>query len=154
MVFFHVLTYRGMNQNKLPGQSDTTPSFRTFLSTVFSYRVRSGMAAWILHRVTGLSLVLYLAIHIMGLRSLGNPLAFEAYITGYRNPLFKFAEVMLLGSVAFHAFNGLRIFAQDMYFRSERQKPLFYAVLALTIIVTIIGGLPIIFPYFITPLLP
>jgi len=143
-----------MNQNKLPGDSGTTPSFRTFLSTVFSYRVRPGMAAWILHRVTGLSLVLYLVIHIKGLHSLDNHLAFETYITGYRNPLFKFAEVMLLGAVAFHAFNGLRIFLQDMYFRSERQKPLFYAVLALTIIVTIIGGLPIIFPYFITPLLP
>lgn len=112
------------------------------------------MVAWLLHRLTGLALVLYLAVHIMGLRSLSEPAAFEAYITVYRSHLFKVAEVMLLGSVAFHAFNGVRILLQDLFFRSERQRVLFYAVLALTVTVTLAGGLPILFPYFIAPLLP
>ena len=112
------------------------------------------MVAWLLHRFTGLALVFYLAIHIMGLRSLSDPAAFEVYITLYRNSLFKIAEVMLLGAVAFHAFNGVRILVQDVFFRSERQQVLFYIVLVLTVIVTLAGGVPLIFPYLIAPLLP
>ena len=153
--FAHQVYRIGMQQNiERSGPSRDNPSFRTFLSTASSYKVRAGMAAWLLHRLTGLALVFYLAIHIMGLRSLSDPAAFEIYITVYRSPLFKVAEVMLLGAVAFHAFNGLRILVQDMFFRSERQRTLFYIVLALTVIVTLAGGGPVIFPYFIAPLLP
>ncbi len=112
------------------------------------------MAAWLLHRLTGLALVAYLVMHISGLRALGDPLAFEAYITSYRTLHYKIGEVVLLGAVAFHAFNGVRIVIQDMFFRSERQRFLFYAVLALTVLVTVAGGLPVLFPYLIAPLLP
>lgn len=151
---YHI--YRlGMQENiERSGPSRDNPSFRTFLSMISSYRIRAGMAAWLLHRLTGLSLVLYLVVHIMGLRSLGDPAAFELYITTFRNPLFKIAEIMLLGAIAFHAFNGVRILIQDIFFRSERQRILFYAVFALSSIVTLAGGLLIIFPYFIAPFLP
>ncbi|ASQ91494.1 succinate dehydrogenase, cytochrome b556 subunit [Prosthecochloris sp. GSB1] len=130
-----------------------SPSFWNFLATVFSYRLWPGMAAWLLHRLTGLFLVLYLALHIMGLRSLADPASFEIYVTTYRNPLFKVAEVLLLGTVAFHAFNGTRIMLQDLFFRSEMHKPLFYAVVGLTAAVTLAGGFPILAPY-IAQLLP
>jgi succinate dehydrogenase / fumarate reductase cytochrome b subunit len=136
------------------GQSRNRPSFRTFLFTASSYRKLAGMLAWLLHRFTGLALVAYLVLHIMGLRSLADPAAFEVYVTTYRNPLFKIAEAILLGSVAFHAFNGVRIMIQDAFYRSERQRQLFYGVLVLTFVVTLVGGLSIIFPYFIAPMFP
>lgn len=123
------------------------PSLRTFLRTLFSWQPLPGLVAWVLHRLTGLMLVVYLPIHVMGLRSLHDPVAFEKYVTLYRNPLFKVAEVVLLFVVAFHAFNGIRIVLQDLYFRSDRQKPLFYAVLLLTFFVTIVVGYPILAPY-------
>jgi len=107
----------------------------------------------LLHRLTGLFLVLYLVLHIMGLRSLADPASFEIYVTTYRNPLFKVAEVLLLATVAFHAFNGTRIMLQDIFFRSALQKPLFYAVIVLTVVVTLAGGFPILAPY-IAELLP
>lgn len=137
-----------------PGPPGKRPSLRTFLLTAFSYRKHSGMWAWLLHRLTGMALVLYLVAHIMGLRSLNDPAAFEAYITTFRSPLFKIAEVMLLGSVAFHAFNGLRIMIQDMFYRSENQQRLFHGVLFFTFAVTLAGGIALVFPYFIAPLLP
>lgn len=112
------------------------------------------MGAWLLHRLSGLFLVLYLVFHINGLRALSDPSEFEVYVTVFRSPLFKIAEFMLLIVAAFHAFNGMRILIQDMGFRSDRQRVLFYGVLALTIIVMLAGGVPIIFPYFIAPLLP
>lgn len=141
-------------KNERPGLPGKNPSLRTFLFTAFSYRKRAGMTAWLLHRLTGLSLVLYLVAHILGLRSLADPAAFETYITTFRSPLFKTAEVMLLGSVAFHAFNGLRIMIQDMFYRSENQRRLFYGMLFFSVLVTLSGGLVIVFPYFIAPLLP
>jgi succinate dehydrogenase / fumarate reductase cytochrome b subunit len=134
------------------GPSGKRPSLRTFLQTAFSYRKRSGMWAWLLHRLTGIALVLYLVLHIKGLHSLPDPVAFEAYISTFRSPLFKIAEVMLLGSVAFHAFNGLRIMVQDMFYRSENQRRLYHGVIMLTAAVTLAGGLSLLFPYFIAPL--
>ncbi len=136
-----------------PARLKDSPSFSTFLRTAASYRVRPGMAAWILHRLTGLLLVIYLPLHVMGLRSLADPASFEKYVTLYRNPLFKLAEVVLLGVVAFHAFNGIRILLQDLYFRSDTQRVLFYVVLVLTLLVTALVGYPILYPYFIGPLL-
>ena len=137
-----------------PGQQGKRPSLRTFVFSALSYRKRAGMSAWLLHRFTGTALVLYLVAHIMGLRSLADPAAFEVYITTFRSPLFKIAEVMLLGSVAFHAFNGLRIMIQDMFYRSENQRRLFYGVFLLSVLVTLAGGLTLVFPYFIAPFLP
>ncbi len=139
-----------LHKRERPG----APSFRTFLSTVFSYRKKAGMAAWMLHRLTGLALVLYLVMHIIGLRSLTDPVLFEAYVSTFRSPLFKIAEVLLLGSIAYHAFNGLRIAIQDAFYRSENQRRLFYGVLAFTAAVVIAGGLVLLYPYFIMPLLP
>ncbi|MEM8559633.1 MAG: succinate dehydrogenase, cytochrome b556 subunit, partial [Bacteroidota bacterium] len=40
------------------------------------YRVRTGMFAWMLHRLTGLALVGYLVVHVWGLRAITNA---EAY---------------------------------------------------------------------------
>ncbi|ACF47258.1 MAG: succinate dehydrogenase, cytochrome b556 subunit [Prosthecochloris sp.] len=132
-----------------PARLKASPSFRTFLMTALSYRVKPGMAAWVLHRLTGLLLVIYLPLHVMGLRSLSDPVRFEKYVTLYRNPLFKMAEVALLAVVAFHAFNGIRILLQDLYFRSDTQRPLFYAVVVLTVLVTAVVGYPILSPYII-----
>ena len=137
-----------------PGSPGKKPSLRTFLFTVFSYRKRAGMSAWLLHRLTGIALVLYLVAHIMGLRSLTDPASFEAYITTFRSPFFKVAEVLLLGSVAFHAFNGLRIMIQDTFYRSENQRRLFYGVMVAAVLVSVFGGLSIVFPYFLAPLFP
>lgn len=136
------------------GPSAKNASFRTFLSTASTYRPRAGMVAWLLHRLTGLFLLLFLVAHIIGLMSLNDPAAFEIYVTTFRSPLLKIAEVMLLGSIALHAFNGLRIMIQDLFYRSETQRFLFYLALFLTTIVTLAGGTALIFPYFISPLLP
>ncbi|ANT65995.1 succinate dehydrogenase, cytochrome b556 subunit [Prosthecochloris sp. CIB 2401] len=129
------------------------PSLKNFIATVVSMTPKPGMVAWLLHRLTGLFLVLYLVLHTLGLRSMGDPVAFEKYVTMYRQPLFKFAEFLLLGVVAYHAFNGIRIILQDMFFRSGTERPLFYLVLLLTVMITVVGGYHIIYPYFIAPLL-
>jgi succinate dehydrogenase / fumarate reductase cytochrome b subunit len=118
------------------------------------YRVRTGMFAWLMHRLTGVGLVVYLAIHIWGLKSLSSPEAFNALIAKYHAPIFKVGEFLLLVAVAYHAMNGLRIVLIDFLGWSPKQKKLFWTLGAVTMVIILVGGWPSIYAlgeYFFGP---
>ncbi|MEM6286079.1 MAG: succinate dehydrogenase, cytochrome b556 subunit [Bacteroidota bacterium] len=106
------------------------------------YKLRVGMVAWILHRLTGLGLVAYLAIHVWGLKAITNPEAYNALIASYHQPLFKVAEVGLLGAVVYHALNGLRIVLIDFMGWSPNHKKLFWTLGAVALVLVVVGGYP------------
>lgn len=90
-----------------------------------------GMWAWILHRLTGLGLVLYIFIHIVLMSSslLRGQQAFDAmlsYLMGH--PVFQVLETLLLGAALYHGFNGIRILLFDLGLGIgvRRQKLLFW----------------------------
>ncbi len=90
-----------------------------------------GMWAWILHRLTGLGLVLYIFIHIVLMSSslLRGRQAFDAmlsYLMGH--PVFQVLETLLLGAALYHGFNGIRILLFDLGLGIgvRRQKLLFW----------------------------
>jgi succinate dehydrogenase / fumarate reductase cytochrome b subunit len=97
------------------------------------YRMQEGMIAWILHRVTGAAVVLFLLLHISDITLIGwGPGLFNKWLVIYRAWPFRVMEVFLLAGVLFHALNGLRIILID--FRPAAagiQKQLFYGELAL-----------------------
>jgi len=109
------------------------------------YRVRTGMFAWIMHRLTGVGLVVYLIIHIWGLTSLSDPETFNALIAKYHSPIFKVGEFGLLVAVAYHAMNGLRIVLIDFLGWSPKQKRLFVTLGAVTALIILVGGWPSIY---------
>ena len=109
------------------------------------YRVRTGMFAWLMHRLTGVGLVVYLVIHIWGLKSLTDPASFNALIAKYHAPIFKVGEFLLLVAVAYHAMNGLRIVLIDFLGWSPNQKRLFWTLGVVTAIIIIVGGYPSIY---------
>lgn len=109
---------------------------------VTRYRVRIGMFAWLLHRLTGLAIIGYLVIHVWGLRAVTNADAYNALITGYHGPLFKLGEFLLLGAVIYHALNGLRIVLIDFVGWSPKQKRLFWTLGAVAVILFVVGGYP------------
>lgn len=80
------------------------------------YRGGLGMWAWVLHRVTGVAVLLFLAVHIVEtfLLSLG-PDVYNRTLALYNTPFFKLAEVALLFAVLYHAINGIRITIQDFF---------------------------------------
>lgn len=80
------------------------------------YRGGAGMYAWALHRLTGLGVLAFLAIHIVEtfLLALGPELYNEAIAT-YNTPFFRVAEVALLFAVLYHAINGIRVTIQDFW---------------------------------------
>ncbi len=108
------------------------------------YKVRTGMFAWMLHRLTGVALVVYLILHVWELRALTDPDAFNALITKYHAPIYKIGEFLLLGAVVYHALNGLRIVLIDFLGWSPNQKRLFWTLGAVAVILMVVGGYPII----------
>ncbi|MFB6249510.1 MAG: succinate dehydrogenase, cytochrome b556 subunit [Salinibacter sp.] len=114
-------------------------------SRVQRYRIRTGMFAWLMHRLTGVGLVVYLIIHIWGPQSLSDPETFNALIAKYHSPIFKVGEFALLVAVAYHAMNGLRIVLIDLLGWSPKQKKLFVTLGLVTAIIILVGGWPSIY---------
>lgn len=97
------------------------------------YRGREGMWAWVLHRVTGLGVLLFLVLHILDTALMGfGPEAYNHAIALYRTPLFRLGEIALGAALIYHTLNGLRVIAIDFSDRAaRRQRELFYAVIVL-----------------------
>ena len=106
------------------------------------YKMRVGMFAWILHRLTGLALVGYLVVHIWGLKAITNPDAYNALITSYHAPIFKVGEFLLLGAVVYHSLNGMRIVLIDFMGWSPNQRKLFWTLGAVAAVLFVVGGYP------------
>jgi len=74
------------------------------------YRGRQGQWMWILHRVTGLGVLLFLIMHVAGMSSAFISVeVHEQLLALYRTPLFSVGELALAFSLIFHAVNGTRI---------------------------------------------
>ena len=109
---------------------------------VLRYKKRVGMWAWMLHRLTGLGLVLYLVIHVWGLKAITDADAYNALIASYHGPLFKIAEFGLLVAVVYHALNGVRIVLIDFMGWSPNQRKLFWTLGAVAVALIAVGGYP------------
>lgn len=94
------------------------------------YRGREGMWAWLLHRVAGVAIAVFLLAHIVDTALVGwGPKVYNHVVKLYTNPLFRIGEVLLAAALAYHAVNGLRIIAVDFWGgRNALQRRLFYAV--------------------------
>lgn len=106
------------------------------------YRGREGQWAYLVHRVAGLGVLLFLAIHIFDIFLVGfGPDVFNATLFLYKGPAARIMEVLLLFGLLFHALNGLRIIVQDFYPPLMRHhRALFWAVAALFTAVFIPAG--------------
>ena len=86
------------------------------LSSIATYRGGQGMWAWILHRVTGVGVLLFLVIHVLDTWLIGfGPAIYDKVMALYRAPLFRMGEVFLAASLLFHALNGVRIAIIDFW---------------------------------------
>jgi succinate dehydrogenase / fumarate reductase cytochrome b subunit len=102
---------------------------RPSLGKALSYKGREGMWTWILHRATGLGILLFLVVHVVDTGLLiWSPEFYDDALLLYKNPLFRFAELAIVFSVLYHAVNGLRIVVQDFWpVVMQRQRQLVWA---------------------------
>ncbi len=72
--------------------------------------------AWAIHRVAGLGVLLFLALHIVDIfvAALG-PGAFNRLLFLYRGPVARALEIFLAFGLLYHGINGLRIIAADFF---------------------------------------
>jgi len=104
----------------------------------------TGFVSFVLRRLTGVALVLYLFTHMWVIGSVNAGAdAFNARLNIVQSPLFKVLEVALLAAVVYHAFDGIRLIIVHYFNVTEYRKSLFYAIFAISVILVIAGGLPI-----------
>ena len=101
------------------------------------YRGREGMWSWVLHRITGVAIFFFLIVHVLDTALIRvSPEAYNAVLGTYQNEIMGIGEVVLVGGIAFHAFNGLRIILVDFWTKGARyHRQLFWGVLGVWAVV-------------------
>jgi fumarate reductase subunit D len=85
--------------------------------------------AFILHRISGVALALFLPIHFYVLAlALNDPATLDGLLHWTQSPAIKLAEFGLVFLLAVHLFGGLRLLALEFLPWSPRQKT--YAAVA------------------------
>ncbi len=106
------------------------------------YRWHTGFVAFLIHRVTGIILTLYIFLHLYIISQLKDPEGYKRAMALMGSPLIKLSEVGLLALVIAHGLNGIRLTFSDLGVPSEYHKRLFWVGLALGFIVFITGAIP------------
>lgn len=81
--------------------------------------------AFLLHRLSGIALALFLPLHflVLGL-ALTDPAALDGFLHWAHQPVVRAAEMGLVFLLAVHLFGGLRLMALEWLPWSPRQKTL------------------------------
>lgn len=107
----------------------------------FRYRWHTGMVAWLLHRITGLGITLYLGLHVWSISKIyGGPEKFEHAMNLYRQPIFKMLEIFLFGAVIYHTVNGMRLLWCDFLGGAKYHKKLFWGWSIAGAIIFVLGA--------------
>ena len=91
------------------------------------YRSRRHPAYWafIVHRVSGVALALFLPAHFWALsQALNGEARFDAFLRWTEHPLVKLAEIVLVVLLAAHMAGGLRLLAIEFLAWREWHKSL------------------------------
>ncbi|MBI4927068.1 MAG: succinate dehydrogenase, cytochrome b556 subunit [Anaerolineae bacterium] len=85
------------------------------MTNLISYRGGVGQLSFILHRVTGLGILLFLVIHVVDTSTVFFfPSLYAEAIAVYRSVPFMIGEIFLVFSVIYHGVNGARIAIFDL----------------------------------------
>jgi succinate dehydrogenase / fumarate reductase cytochrome b subunit len=103
------------------------------ISNIFravTYRGREGQIAWMLHRIAGVGVFLFLVFHIIDifLMSFG-PDVFESLMFVYHQFFFKLTIIFgLYLGVVYHALNGARIVLIDFWPEMGKRQALLWRI--------------------------
>lgn len=121
----------------------SSSSLKTTLTGYVGYRGREGQWTFLLHRITGLGVLLFLAIHIVDTSFVYfAPSLYDEVIGIYRTTIFGLAEVGLIFCVFFHGINGLRIAYVDWFKPKGWTKESERKAVLISLIITLIIFIP------------
>ena len=111
---------------------------------------------YILHRISGLGILLYFIMHIFvtAVRIRGEA-AWESLMQTLDHPIFKLGEFLVFLAFAFHALNGLRLIITELGYALGKPAPPRYPYRislsrqrVLTWVLMVIAGILIVFGFF------
>ncbi len=104
---------------------------------------KQGVGGWafVLHRFTGIVLVLYLFLHLYVLSYLARgPEVYGNIVSLMENPILVLLEVGLVAAIAYHGLNGLRLMLMALNIGVERQKEMFWVVFLIAALITLVAA--------------
>jgi succinate dehydrogenase / fumarate reductase, cytochrome b subunit len=85
------------------------------------YKGHEGQYSWLLHRITGVAIILFLFAHVVDTAVVGwGPEAYNRVASVYHNPFIRLLELGLVAAVLYHSYNGIRIMLIDFFPRLTR----------------------------------
>ncbi len=94
-----------------------------------------GMWAWLLFRIAGLVLVVYLFAHIgvISTARVSSQSTLNSAFKLFDHPLFVLLDLLLVWAVLFHALNGIRVLLMDIGIGIHRHKAVFWVCMAVAV---------------------
>ncbi len=122
-----------MTEQALPGKKASTG---TRIVRWFDPRGRTiNTLVFMLNRITGLGLALYLFLHLIVLSQLANgPAGYEKFLETIHNPIFIFGEVLVVAAGFIHGLNGCRIALISFGIGTRNQRRMMIFLLAVAIL--------------------
>lgn len=98
-------------------------------------RSHSSYAAFLIHRVSGLCLALFIPVHLYVISLLLNdPERLDQFLTWTSTPLVKFSESILIFFAAVHLTGGIRIIVYEWFSARPNQGPWILATIVLSLV--------------------
>jgi succinate dehydrogenase / fumarate reductase, cytochrome b subunit len=109
---------------------------RASLFSWFDPRFRSATTwGFILNRITGLGLTLYLTLHLIMLGQLAQgAAAYDNFLKLVSSPIYVLGEVLVVAAGLIHGLNGIRIAFTSFGIAVPYQKQLLYVLMTLAIL--------------------
>lgn len=103
---------------------------------------RTGMWSYVLHRISGVAIIVFLLMHIWEITSVtrGGAEGFTSTMAALESRWFVIGEWMLFLAITFHATNGFRLILHDLGKGVRQQKQWFWVVFALSALIVLAGS--------------
>ena len=94
-----------------------------------------GMWAWLLFRVAGVVLAIYLFVHIVIISQgrMTGASTLDSIFETFDKPLFLLLDLLLVWAVLFHGLNGVRVLLMDVGVGVRRHKAVFVSAMVLAV---------------------
>lgn len=116
-------------------------SLVTTVTETLRYRGAIGQWSWVLHRISGLGVVLFFVLHVIDTSwAVFYPQKYVEAIASYQSPLFTVGEFFLVAAVVYHAINGLRIIFFDYrphLWRYQQRAAIYVLIISAVILIPV-----------------
>jgi succinate dehydrogenase / fumarate reductase, cytochrome b subunit len=121
-------------------------SVKTAITNLVRYRGLEGQLSFILHRLTGLGIILFLVIHVLDTSTVFFfPALYAHAMAVYRSVPFMIGEIFLVFSVIYHGVNGTRIAIFDLFLVKNWEIKTQRNSVIWTLVISILLWLPAVF---------